>query len=59
MVKVHARYRTDIVLVIAHLALLPVKMTYLIKSFIKVEIGRLRHRISKISIHLKSISRHV
>ena len=36
MVKVHARYRTDIVLVIVHLAILPVKMTYLIKSFIKV-----------------------
>ena len=59
MVEVHARYRTDIVLVIVHLAVLPVKMAYLIKSFVKVEIGSLRHRISKVSIHLECISRHV
>ena len=59
MVEIHSRNRAHVILIVVHPAVLPVQMSYLVETFIQVEIGGASQRITHVSIHLEGISRHV
>ena len=59
MVEVHSRNRAHVILIVVHPAVLPVQMSYLVETFIQVEIGGASQRITHVCIHPESISRHV